>query len=249
MENNMRISIELVPRSNASLLAEAKMLQCRFPSVNMLNVPDLLRFPLRSWDAAALTMRYYPVSVPHLRAIDIPPNDPLPMADTLLRTGIQEVIIVTGDPPQDMRRKVYATTVIDVVRRFKRELPGIKLYAAYDPYRQGIRAERDYVTRKLDAGVDGFFTQPFFDVRLMEIHAEQLEGLNTFWGIAPVLSDGSKSYWEATNRSIFPRDFKPTLTWNQRFGEKALAFVRKAGGSVYFMPVRVDLESYLSGLL
>jgi methylenetetrahydrofolate reductase (NADPH) len=245
----MHISIELVPRSNESLLAEAQMIQSRFPSVTMLNVPDLLRFPLRSWDAVALTMQHYPTSVPHLRAIDIPPTGPLPMADTLSRIGIREVIIVTGDPPQDMRRKVYPTTVVDVVRRFKRELPCIKLYAAYDPYRQGIRAERDYVTRKLDAGVDGFFTQPFFDVRLLELHAEQLEGLETFWGIAPVLSNGSKSYWEATNQVIFPREFKPTLAWNQGFAEKALTFVRKTGGSVYFMPIRVDLASYLTGLL
>ena len=245
----MRISIELVPRSNESLLAEARMLQSRFPSVTMLNVPDLLRFSVRSWDAVALTMQHYPMSVPHLRAIDIPPTGPLPMADTLSRIGIREVVIVTGDPPQDMRRQVYPTTVIDVVRRFKRELPGIKLYAAYDPYRQGIRAERDYVIRKLDAGVDGFFTQPFFDVRLMEVHAEQLEGLKTFWGIAPVLSHRSKRYWEATNRSIFPRNFKPTLAWNQGFAKEVLTFARKANGCVYFMPIRVDLVSYLTGVL
>jgi methylenetetrahydrofolate reductase (NADPH) len=245
----MRISIELVPRSSESVLAEARMLQSRFPSVTMLNVPDLLRFPLRSWDAVALIMQHYPMSVPHLRAIDIPPTGPLPMADTLSRIGVREVVIVSGDPSQDMRRKVYPTTVVEVVRRFKRELPGIKIYAAYDPYRQGIRAERDYVNRKLDAGVDGFFTQPFFDVRLMEIHAEQLEGLRTFWGIAPVLSDRSKSYWETTNQVIFPRAFKPALAWNQAFAEQALAFVRNAGGSVYFMPIRVDLASYLTGLL
>jgi methylenetetrahydrofolate reductase (NADPH) len=48
---------------------------------------------------------------------------------------------------------------------------------------------------------------------------------------------------------IFPRDFAPTLAWNQSFARGALELVRGAGGNVYFMPIRVDLERYLTGIL
>jgi methylenetetrahydrofolate reductase (NADPH) len=245
----LRISVELVPRDPTTLLGEAALLRGRFPSVTQLNIPDLHRFPLRSWDACALTRPYFPVSIPHIRAIDMPPDGPLNEVASLVAQGVTEVLVVTGDPPQDMGRRVYTTTAVSLIRRIKRDWPKLKVYAAYDPYRQGIRAEFDYAASKLEAGADGFFTQPFFDLRLLEMHAEILTGQTVFWGIAPVTTDKSRAYWEATNRAVFPREFTATLEWNQGFARRVLEFLRADDGHVYFMPIRIDLAHYLSEIL
>lgn len=179
----------------------------------------------------------------------MPPDGPLSEVDSLVAHGITEVLVVTGDPPQEMGRRVYTTTATSLIRRLKRDWPSLKVYAAYDPYRQGIRAELDYAARKLEAGADGFFTQPFFDLRLLEMHAEILAGQTVFWGVAPVTTDKSRAYWEATNRAVFPREFAATLEWNQGFARRVLEFLRAENGHVYFMPIRIDLERYLSGIL
>ncbi|MTV48826.1 methylenetetrahydrofolate reductase [Heliobacillus mobilis] len=241
-----RIAVELVPRSEEDLISELELIKKEFPEVNGINVPDLLRFDLRSWDACTVVKRYYPTAIPHLRAIDISVQDPLPMMETLLKNEITEVLVLTGDPPQSMTRKVYPTTSIDMIRKFKKELPHIKVYAAIDPYRDSLRKEYDYIRRKIDAGADGFFTQPFFDLRYMEIFAELFGGLEVFWGVSPVTSEKSVSYWETKNHVVFPADFQPTLAWNSDFARKALAFARETKGHIYFMPIRTDLKDYLS---
>ena len=66
------ISIELVPRSKEALCAEIDFIRQELSSVGMVNVPDLLRFDLRSWDACELARERVPRAVPHLRAMDFP---------------------------------------------------------------------------------------------------------------------------------------------------------------------------------
>jgi len=100
----------------------------------------------------------------------------------------------------------------------------------------------------MDEGVEGFFSQPFFDLRLMEIYAEKLHNFEIFWGISPVITHKSKSYWESRNRAYFPKGFEPTMDWNLDFANKAMDFCRQTNGNIYMMPIRVNLEEYLSGI-
>jgi len=245
----MRISVELVPRNQTAIVRDAHFLRERFGWVTMLNVPDLLRFPLRSWDACSATASIYRSSLPHVRAIDIPPHEPLAMLETILSAGLKEVLVVSGDPPRDFGHVAYPQSSVDVIRRFKRECPQLSVYAALDPYRQGIRAECDYVARKIEAGADGFFTQPFFDLRLLEMYAEQLEKQVVFWGLTPIVTEGARAYWETTNRVVLPRSFQPTMEWNREFARDVLRFVKSNDSNVYLMPIRVDLAEYLDGLM
>ncbi|QGG48441.1 methylenetetrahydrofolate reductase [Heliorestis convoluta] len=243
-----RIVVELVPRTEEVLRGELETIQNHFPIVEGINIPELLRFDIRSWDACAIVKDFYQKAIPHIRSIDINPQEPLPMAERLVDLAIQEVLVVTGDPPADMRSKVYPCNSIDMIKKFKRELPHIKVYAAIDPYRKSISKEADYIKRKIDAGADGFFTQPFFDLRLMEIYGELFQDTEVYWGLSPVTSEKSVSYWETKNHVVFPRDFAPTLEWNVDFARKALQFARQQGGHVYFMPIRLDVKSYLQGV-
>jgi methylenetetrahydrofolate reductase (NADPH) len=245
----MRISVELVPRSEADVIADAKTVREVMPEVNTFNIPDLLHFPLRSWDACAIVRKILPTSIPHIRAMDIPPGDEIPVAEPILNSGLSEVLVIRGDPSRDLSHRTYPHTSDEIIRRFKRHHPTLKVFAAFDPYRQSFREELAAVARKIDAGADGFFTQPIFDLRLLEVYAEMLRGQSVCWGIAPVLGARSRAYWEATNKVIFPDGFMPTLEWNRTFAISAVKTIKALQSNVYFMPIRVDLASYLTGLV
>lgn len=124
----------------------------------------------------------------------------------------------------------------------------MQVHAALDQYRGNVQAELEYARQKIDAGADGLFTQPFFDIRLMDIYAEQIEQVPIFWGASPVLSDSSRSYWETRNRAYFPKDFAPTMEWNADFAKKLIEHAQAAGGHVYLMPIRVKISAYLGAI-
>lgn len=244
-----KISIELVPRDRDTLQKDLQLVRDNFTNIETINVPDLLKFSLRSWEACIQAKQLFKQTIPHLRAIDFDLSQPFPLTDKFKEAGFDSVLIIAGDQPQDMSRRVYRTSTIELIRAIKEELPEMKVYAGIDPYRTGIKTELDYVKRKIDAGADGFFTQPFFDLRLMEIYSDLLAGLDVFWGISPVMSARSKDYWDNLNNAIFPPDFEPTLEWNRAFAKKALSFCQKTDSNIYFMPIRVDLVEYLEGIL
>lgn len=243
-----RISIELVPRSQEQLTSELQQISQHFPHLQTVNIPDLLRFPVRSWQGCALAKEYVAHAIPHLRAIDFSRTEPFPLLQFLADHQLQELLIVTGDPPPADQNRPDGATALELIRLVKTARPDLKIYAAIDPYRKGIQCELEYIQAKLEAGVDGFFTQPFFDVRLMEIFYEQLPDLNIYWGVSPVLGDGSKKYWITRNRAVFPSHFQPTMEWNQMFARRALQFAQETGTNIYFMPIRADVLDYLSGI-
>ncbi len=244
-----KLSIELVPRDPEVLQKEMELVRHHFPTIDTINFPDLLKFPLRSWDACDQASQLFPKTIPHLRAIDFDLSEPFPLVESFREKGIDSVLVIAGDQPQDMSRRVYRTSSVELIRALKAEMPELKVYAGIDPYRSGIKTELDYIKRKIDAGAEGFFTQPFFDLRLMEIFYDLLPEVEIFWGISPVMSVRSKDYWDNLNNAIFPPDFEPTLEWNREFAKEAINFCKDNGSNIYFMPIRVDLVKYLQGLL
>lgn len=243
------VSIELVPRSEESLLGELNLIRDKFPAIETINIPDLLNFDLRSWTGSRLAQKYFPQVIPHLRAIDFDLENGFPEAEIFAAGDFESVLVITGDHPQDMSRRTYRTTAPEMISALKRIRPQLKVYAGIDPYRSGVKAELDYVRQKIDAGADGFFTQPFFDLRLVDIYNDLLEGLDVFWGVCPVTSERSRDYWENLNNAIFPPDFDQSLDWNRRFARQMLEFCERTGGNLYFMPIRTDLVDYLDGIL
>ena len=244
-----RISVELIPRTEEGLTGDLDLVKSKIPNIDIINIPDLLRFEIRSWQGAALAQNYYPAVMPHIRAIDINLDEPLPMRADLRRNGITEVLVIEGDPPQDMTHKFYPTVTTDVITKFRQEMPEVKVYAGIDQYRGSMRQEMYRIRRKLQAGAVGFFTQPFFDMRYLEIYADMLEGQNVYWGVTPVLSERSQSYWELKNNVIFPKGFAPTLEWSIEFSKKVKDFAINRGDNLYLMPIKSNLEEYLAGVL
>jgi methylenetetrahydrofolate reductase (NADPH) len=244
----MKISLELIPNSVEHLEKEMAMVQAGFPQITAINVPDLARYDLRSWEACETVKKNYERAIPHIRSIDFDFQNKLPFRDRVIESGINEVLVLKGDPPQNMSKKVYSTCSVDMIHKIKSELPGVKIYAAIDQYRSSMKEEYDYIQHKLNAGVDGFFTQPFFDLRYLEMYCDMLEGNNLYIGLSPVTSKLSASYWKAKNNVIFPKDFKPTYEWNIEFAKEAMKIIEKNNSHVYFMPIIVDLKRYLTGV-
>jgi len=244
-----RISIELVPRSPESLEGDLKILREDFKLIQMVNIPDILRYELRSWEACRQARSTVPCAIPHLRAMDFDLDAPDPLKVLLSPGDLGEVLVVQGDPPQDLVHRVFPTKSVDLIRAIKSLNPQIKVYAAIDPYRSSFRQEMMYIEAKVDAGADGFFTQPFFDQGLMGVWADLLRGMEVFWGISPVTSERTQQYWETKNNAIFPGAFKPTLEWNRQFAKEMLVWAKSHNTNIYFMPIRLNLIRYLGGIL
>jgi methylenetetrahydrofolate reductase (NADPH) len=252
------VSLELVPRSREALEAGGRAAS-RFAGIGYINVPDLTRFSIRSWEACVLLGGSEGDApcfgagrvIPHLRARDFPLERPFPYREFFREHGIKRALVIAGDPPPGTGNGCQIDRgrgTVPFIKKLKGELPELEIYAAFDPYRTNIRYELDYLREKEDAGASGFMSQPFFDLRLLEIYAEYLEGRRVFWGTAPVLTASNRLYWESRNRAVFPKQFRADLDWNIAYGKQVMDFCRGHDFHLYLMPIKVDLERYLSGL-
>jgi methylenetetrahydrofolate reductase (NADPH) len=247
----MRVVVELVPRDLPALrqqLAEVADLR----RVHAVNVPDPTRFTVRGWQAAVEVRRAGAgrwAAIPHLRAMDVDLRRPWSPLEELDAAGVDEVLVITGDPPVDMSYPVTGAHVLEVIRMLKRARPSWRVYAALDPYRAGFASEREYLQRKLDAGVEAFFTQPFFDLRLMAVWRDLLAEVPIYWGVTSVTSERTQRYWLTRNRAVFPAGFEPTLAWHRRFAAESLAFAEANDTNLYFMPIKVGIHAWLGEVL
>jgi methylenetetrahydrofolate reductase (NADPH) len=244
-----RISIELVPRYKERFIQELKQVQSHFSCVDTINIPDIVRYDIRSLQGAKFARPLFPHPIPHLRAIAVSKNSPLPYKDFLLDNNIGEVLVIRGDKPLSGFEQSSPCNSIDLIKKFKKEIPQVKVYAGIDQYRSSFREECEYIQKKIDAGADGFFTQPFFDLKLMERYAKKLNRQEIFWGLSPVTTERSKAYWENNNKVSFPPHFRTTLEWNRAFAQEVLKFTKKNNFHIYFMPIKNDVVEYLKGII
>lgn len=243
----MNISFEIVPRSLAAFEEQYAFVQRFDKGINFINVPDIQRFDTRSWELAKRidSSRYR--FVPHFRAIDFKIESG-ELYRIIEQYHLDNVLLVTGDPPEGLKRAFYNTDVVDLIRAVRQRFPRLNIYAGFDPHRSGVQDECDYIQRKVDAGAGGFFSQPFYDQRMIEIYAEQMTGLETYIGISPITTQASMNYWEVKNKVKFPKSFRPDYDWNVEFANSVIATAAASGLNVYFMPIRIDLERYFGGI-
>lgn len=248
-----RVSIELVARDPIYLDGELHKLACRYAGFAAVNIPDLLRFPVRSWQGCVQARHYVDTAIPHLRAIDFDLRHPQKLIRYIKLHQLTEVLVVRGDPPEDGTHQCFDTNSVDLIRYIKSHSPKVRVYSAIDPYRSDLAEEIAYAEEKLTAGADGFFTQPFFSIELMQLYRQALRQLSpsveVFWGVSPVVGESSRNYWQRVNGVEFPEGFVADLEWNKHFACEALNWVQACGESIYFMPIRIDVEDYFDGVL
>lgn len=243
-----QILLEVVPRDVPTLLSDVHYVKNNFSQISGINIPDLLRFETRSWVAATTIQSIFPNVIPHLRAIDFDIDHCDYLIEFLQKNNLSSVVVIKGDPPTDMSRKVYPTTSVKLIKKLKKEMSSLKVYAAVDQYRGSIKDEFDYIEMKIDVGADGFLTQPFFDLRLIDIFTEKLRGKKVYIGISPVITEKSQSYWESRNRAYFPSNFNLSMDWNVQFAKDVIRYCSDSDFNMYLMPIKIDLGVYLSGI-
>ena len=244
-----RIALELVPRDAASFIDELETAQTSFPCVDTINIPDILKFEVRIPEACTLAGRYFRNIIPHIRAVSINSRKPFEYREFFVQNKIKEVLVILGDNPEIVSRSEFPCTSVELIRKIKKEMPEVKVYAGIDQWRAGIDEEMEYATEKMEAGADGFFTQPFFDFDLMDKYLEKLKGKEVFWGLAPVIRESAKHYWETKNEVVFPEGFECTMDWNREFARKVLERAERENFHVYFCPITVDIVDYLTGII
>lgn len=243
----MNISFEIVPRTLVAFDKQYAFVQGLGSGINLINVPDIQRFDIRSWELATHIDRQKYRFIPHFRAIDFKIESG-ELYRIIEQYQLDNILLVTGDPPEGLQRTYCSTDVIELIRVVRRRFPTLNIYAGFDPHRQGLQQECSYIQRKVDVGVNGFFSQPFYDYRMIEIFAEQLEGLETYIGISPVITEASQNYWEVKNHVKFPKDFRPEYDWNIELANQVISSSAENGWNVYFMPIKVDIEKYFGGI-
>ena len=231
------ISVELVPRSRESVLADAALV-ATYQEVTHINIPDIARFSLRSVDAIRLIREQFGerfVYVPHVRAI----------AGVALGTDFPGdiALIVQGDMPVqfDPSKISYAADHIASVS------DRIRVMAGIDPYRSSPKHELALVEAKIAAGARGFFTQPFFSLAQLRYWDTILPNtVDIFYGVSPVTTEASLLYWRDKNHVVFPRNFSWAPSRQVAFAQRVIRFAQAHGRSVYLMPIRIPLALYLS---
>jgi len=239
----MNTSFEIVPRDEQSLNEQLSFIEENLPFINTINIPDLLRLPIRSWQASEYINRKQYQFIPHFRAIDFSIKDNR-LQQIIEEHQLNRVLVVSGDPPPSMAHQVYDTNVLNLIAQIRKDFPNIQIYAGFDPYRSSVKNERVYMQSKFDAGADYLLSQPFFDIRLLEIYSELVPPEKVFWGVSPVVSEKSQSYWQRVNHAIFPQNFEASYEWNIKFAQQVIHHCQKTGSHLYFMPISINLEKY-----
>ncbi len=240
------IALELVPHEIDALKEEALQSIADFGhEIQWINIPDVLRVSVRAWEAARVLLQCGISAIPHLRTIDRSVTESVEVLRPLVELGLQKVVLISGDPPEDSDFVSSGVTPIELVKALKEAYPELQCYGALDPYRQSLRAELDYGLAKLEAGFDGLFTQPFFCPNLLEAYLKYFPGVDIWVGISPVTSSGSRNYWEKVNKVAFPSDFESGLDYAARQAKTLLNVAERYGCNSYLMPITIKAEKYL----
>lgn len=235
------ILVELIPKQLQDVIDEALLLRTNFPLISGFNIPDLLKYPLRSYDVAMAMSSSGLLAIPHLRLCDFTLDSLAIRCQELYQLGVQSILVISGDGAGQV-------DVVGMIRRIHSILPHMSIYVALDPYRQSLDAEMGYVKQKLDAGAVGVFTQPFFDMALARSFSRHCQDIPVFWGLSPVLSVASQAYWERVNRVVFPPSFSATLEWNIGFSHELIEWALEMNHHVYMMPIRLDAMEWMGHL-
>ena len=239
----MKISFEIVPRTEQAFDDQYSFASTLGDSISMINVPDIQRFDIRSWETGKKIDRSKHQFIPHFRATDFA-LDSGEIFKIIEENQLEHVLLVSGDPPEGIKRAYHNTSVLDLIRVVKKRFPDITIHAGFDSHRHGVQDECVYVQRKIDAGASSFFSQPFYDLRMVEIYAEHMQGIETFMGISPITTLASMNYWEVKNKVKFSTAFEPSYDWNIDFSNKVINMARDMDFNIYFMPIKINLQDF-----
>ncbi len=135
----------------------------------------------------------------HLPCLGFHPSDVTGVLDALAAGGVQNVLALRGDPPQDLEGFVHpadgfdhANELVAFIRAHGGFTIGAACYPETHPEAESAEADMAHLVRKVEAGADFLITQLFFDnERYFDFVARARgEGIDVpiVPGIMPILS-------------------------------------------------------------
>lgn len=242
------ILLELVPKQIDALISQIHEIGKKYPEIDGYNIPDIKAIKNRSYQCAEELLKQRITAIPHIRSIDNSIQKTLTIIGNLKNRGLERVLIVSGDNNKKIPTKKYSISSVKLISRIKQTHPSLKVYGALDSYRTSAKKELLYCQQKIDAGADGFFTQPFFCEKDASYYLEKLKHTNLYIGLSPVLTEKTKQYWETVNNVKFDSRFKLTMNYNHDIGKKIIELTKQYKQSLYLMPITTDPMQYLSGI-
>ncbi|HSQ42403.1 MAG TPA: methylenetetrahydrofolate reductase [Fibrobacteraceae bacterium] len=243
-----QIALELVPNSFDGLLQESALAKV-YPQIQAINIPEMRSKEIKGHHAAEALLKAGYNPIPHFRTIDRTYAQLESLIAPLIPLGLQSVLLISGDPINSPEFHASDLTPLNAIPRLKQAFPGLRIYTGFDPYRQSFQSELEYCMRKLEAGSDGFYTQPFFSEFFLQVWLEQLQHTEVWVGVSPVTTPSFKGYWEKTNHVPFPPDFDLSMEGNCQNERTLLQIARQYAQKAYLMPITVSVEKYLPLLL
>tara|TARA_Y100000591_G_scaffold253291_1_gene224895 strand:- start:3 stop:743 length:741 start_codon:yes stop_codon:yes gene_type:complete len=237
------IFLELVPRNLETLYQNSKLFLDTFNDLSGINIPDIKRLPIRSHEAAQHLLNHNLTAIPHIRTQDASLSDHITAMQTLYAKGLRHVLLISGDP--DNQSASFDSSPDMLCKELKNAFSDLTVYCGIDPYRQAYDDECRYAEKKLTAGADGLFSQPFFDVTLYKKYVKQFSTTHFFCGISPVTTEASFTYWKTINKVPFPTSFDLSLDYNIRLAKELLACSKSYNQHAYLMPIRTPVKAYL----
>lgn len=135
------------------------------------------------------------ISLAHLTSIVNTPEEIDDILTDMKDRGIQNILALRGDPPQDTTvtpRKTFAKDLIEQIKKHNHFGIAAAAYPEGHPECPDKKQELLYLKEKIDAGTDFLITQIFFDNAYFYDFADKLVGLNVKTpvsaGIMPVFS-------------------------------------------------------------
>ncbi len=164
------IALELVPRDLNLFLDESRLNLDRYPfySKNQCSRNSIGRNKIIRGIQGSFLEHSLP-AVPHFRLIDRTLDDLLKKLSSLQEMEPKGSSLIGGDPPKNGEFVPSGLTTLEAISQVRKAFPSLKIYAGLDPYRSSFRRELDYAKQKLDAGCNGFYTQPFFSLKVLDL--------------------------------------------------------------------------------
>jgi methionine synthase / methylenetetrahydrofolate reductase(NADPH) len=211
LQTGFAVTVEIdLPRGNdiQSVVEAARRLQRR--GMDAIDISDGARARLRMHPVAAARIVQEEAGIEVVAHISCRDRNIIGLQADLLGAaalGVKNILAVTGDPAQ-IGDYPEATSVFDmdsvglvhILSRMNAgedlagnsvgESPGFLIGAAFNPTAEDLRFEADKLRRKVEAGAHAFWTQPVFEIGVLERALEEIDDLDVYIlvGLMPLRS-------------------------------------------------------------
>jgi methionine synthase / methylenetetrahydrofolate reductase(NADPH) len=211
LQRGFAVTVEIdLPRGNdiQSVVEAARRLKRR--GVDAIDISDGARARLRMHPVAAAKIVQEEAAMEVVAHISCRDRNIIGLQADLLGAaalGVKNILAVTGDPAQ-IGDYPEATSVFDmdsvglihILSRMNSgedlagnsvgESPGFLIGASFNPTAEDLRFEVDKLRRKVEAGAHAFWTQPVFEIGVLERALEQIDDLDVciLLGLMPLRS-------------------------------------------------------------